>query len=177
MRYSGLCSGQLTKSIEPSDISQYSTPISSTKVGIYADKFPFHSPRSWASTLPSISALEHLSLSLFLQLALFAMSETHVPIIEDGLRADQLPVLRSAPPTSPSVSIMAGGMAGMAVDFVFFPLDTLKTRLQANVATAAAGIRGAAFYRGTCAALACTANHWLNCTPAYTAAHCVEPQD
>ena len=77
------------------------------------------------------------------------MSETHVPIIEDGLRPDQLPVLKSSPPTSPSVSIMAGGMAGMAVDFVFFPLDTLKTRLQAKVTTAAAGIRGAAFYRGT----------------------------
>jgi len=30
------------------------------------------------------------------------------------------------------VSFLAGGMAGASVDLVFFPLDTLKTRMQVS---------------------------------------------
>lgn len=52
---------------------------------------------------------------------------------------------------------MAGGCAGMAVDFVLFPLDTIKTRMQVrpgahvNVTTGSAiasALRSGAFYRG-----------------------------
>lgn len=53
-------------------------------------------------------------------------------------------VKASVYPTSPSVypmaentttfaaALLAGGLAGMAVDTAFFPIDTLKTRLQAQ---------------------------------------------
>ena len=41
----------------------------------------------------------------------------------------------------------AGGMAGTAVDLLFFPIDTIKTRLQASQGFAAAGgFRG--MYKG-----------------------------
>ena len=47
---------------------------------------------------------------------------------------------------------VAGGFSGMAVDSVLFPLDTIKTRLQARAGTDAATVaraRGpASFYRG-----------------------------
>jgi solute carrier family 25 S-adenosylmethionine transporter 26 len=47
----------------------------------------------------------------------------------------------------------AGGCAGVVVDLVLFPLDTLKTRLQARGALAAP-VSAAAFYRGLASAMA-----------------------
>ena len=51
------------------------------------------------------------------------------------------------------LSAVAGGAAGMTVDLVLYPLDTIKTRLQARRLTTGspppAPARGAAsFYRG-----------------------------
>lgn len=61
-----------------------------------------------------------------------------------------------------STHLVAGGLAGVAVDCVLFPLDTLKTRLQARhvvgggaVAPSGAWLpRAAAFYRGLASAAA-----------------------
>lgn len=44
---------------------------------------------------------------------------------------------------------LAGGMAGMCVDSVLFPLDTIKTRLQAR--KTGLPIPQKSFYRGVCA--------------------------
>lgn len=38
----------------------------------------------------------------------------------------------------PAINVLAGGLSGMCVDSVLYPLDTIKTRLQARQ-TAAAG--------------------------------------
>eukprot|EP00054_Salpingoeca_dolichothecata_P018086 m.110548 g.110548 ORF g.110548 m.110548 type:complete len:99 (-) comp22727_c0_seq2:755-1051(-) len=50
------------------------------------------------------------------------------------------------------VALMAGGCAGITVDVCLFPLDTLKTRLQAE-----AGFRQAGGFRGIYRGLLATA--------------------
>lgn len=65
-----------------------------------------------------------------------------------------MPETSSGPLWSKAV---AGGFAGMSVDFVLFPLDTIKTRMQvrrgANASVSAGSavamaLRSGAFYRG-----------------------------
>lgn len=41
--------------------------------------------------------------------------------------------------TTFAAALLAGGLAGMAVDTAFFPIDTLKTRLQAQEGFVKAG--------------------------------------
>lgn len=48
---------------------------------------------------------------------------------------------------------IAGGFAGVFVDAILFPLDTIKTRLQAR-GTLLAPVGAAAFYRGLASAMA-----------------------
>lgn len=60
----------------------------------------------------------------------------------------------------PAINVLAGGMSGMCVDSVLYPLDTIKTRLQARTdAAAGKAVQSTskqqsftAFYRGKCEA-------------------------
>ncbi|KAI9227482.1 MAG: S-adenosylmethionine transporter [Piptocephalis tieghemiana] len=54
--------------------------------------------------------------------------------------------------SSPSNTLLAGGLAGLTVDVVLFPLDTLKTRLQAQ-----GGFTRAGGFKGVYSGLASTA--------------------
>jgi hypothetical protein len=47
------------------------------------------------------------------------------------------------------LTLVAGGLSGTTVDFVLFPLDTIKTRLQARPSVVAAAGKQASFYKGT----------------------------
>ena len=67
--------------------------------------------------------------------------------------------------TSPSfqAALLAGGLAGTTVDLSLFPLDTLKTRLQAREGFfASGGFRG--IYRGVGSAVVGSARHPLGTT-------------
>ncbi len=44
-------------------------------------------------------------------------------------------IIHPLSPSLPKVNLLAGGMAGACVDIVLYPLDTLKTRLQAQSGT------------------------------------------
>ncbi|RKP12458.1 S-adenosylmethionine transporter [Piptocephalis cylindrospora] len=54
--------------------------------------------------------------------------------------------------SNPTNTLLAGGMAGLTVDVVLFPLDTIKTRLQAQ-----GGFRRAGGFKGVYSGLASTA--------------------
>ena len=61
-------------------------------------------------------------------------------------------------------AVLAGGLAGMAADFIVFPIDQLKTRLQASKGSSGEKQSGGMF-KGLAAALLaafpCTALFWL----------------
>ncbi|GAA5960512.1 hypothetical protein JCM21900_000124 [Sporobolomyces salmonicolor] len=60
---------------------------------------------------------------------------------------DSPSVSAAPPPTSFATALLAGALAGSAVDTLFFPIDTLKTRAQSQQGfLAAGGFRGV--YRG-----------------------------
>jgi len=58
----------------------------------------------------------------------------------------------ASPPPPPWHVPLAGGVAGLVVDLVLFPLDTIKTRLQARPPRAP--FHAASFYRGLASAMA-----------------------
>ena len=62
--------------------------------------------------------------------------------------------MSSTPSSAPAlVSLVSGGVAGITVDVVLFPLDTIKTRMQsAQGFLAAGGFKGV--YRGLMSAAA-----------------------
>lgn len=49
--------------------------------------------------------------------------------------------------------LIAGGLSGMTVDFILFPLDTIKTRLQARKSATNAIPKTGAFYKGLLSAM------------------------
>lgn len=58
------------------------------------------------------------------------------------------------------VHLLAGGLSGMTVDFLLYPMDTIKTRLQARKSLVAAIPKSGAFYRGE--AKPCLLRHHLS---------------
>ena len=62
------------------------------------------------------------------------------------------------------VAVIAGGLAGMAADFIVFPIDKVKTRLQANKGAISEKQSGGMFQGLASAMLAafpCTALFWI----------------
>ena len=66
------------------------------------------------------------------------------------------------------VSVLAGGLAGTSIDFVLFPIDSIKTRLQAssNKADFVKSSEAVSKFRGLTSAMAasfpCAATFWLS---------------
>ena len=67
--------------------------------------------------------------------------------------------------SQPSTLILAGGLSGICVDLLLYPLDTLKTRLQVRSGTALPPFSVRAFYRGLASSMLssfpCAATFWL----------------
>jgi hypothetical protein len=61
--------------------------------------------------------------------------------------------------------VLAGGLSGICVDLLLFPLDTLKTRLQVRTGTALPPFSVRVFYRGLLSSMLssfpCAASFWL----------------
>ena len=62
------------------------------------------------------------------------------------------------------IAILAGGLAGISVDFALFPVDQIKTRLMASTADkdySAQGINYDGFMSSLMASFPCAAMFWL----------------